>query len=105
MAQTSMPLGGRFGKNGDENTRIPIDPGVDEVRNDLVQDLIYSQFVSRVGFVKGVGPVSRQEPRSTPSGGTYHTDGLRAVLFFDWEPVSIEQIEFLDWEHLDADRG
>ena len=93
-----MPLGGRFGGAGDTPTPTPIDPEVDEVRNDIVQDLIYSQFVSRIGSVKGVVPSPTTELNPTPGATGFRTDGLRAVLFFDREPVSLDQVGFLDWE-------
>jgi hypothetical protein len=73
---------------------------VDESRNDLIQDTLYSQSLVKLGFVKGVGRVMASQPRQIPGGGTYHTDGLRAVLFFEKRPVSLSQIEFLDWERL-----
>ena len=105
IAQASMPLGGRFRKNRDRGVQTPIDPNVDEVRNDIVQDMVYSQFASRIGFVKGVGVATVDNPRSTPTGRSYHTDGLRAVIFFDDVPSSLDQLEFLDWEKLAPQHG
>lgn len=100
IGQISMPKGGRFaGATSDESLPV-IDPDVDEARNDLVQDAIYSQLVTEIGFVKGVGPVARSSPRTTPGGSTYHTDGLRAVLIFDRVPVSLTEIELMGWERL-----
>ena len=97
MGQINMPRGGRFASH--ESLAV-IDPDVDEARNDLVQDAIYSQLLSEIGFVKGAGPVARSSPRTTPGGSTYHTDGLRAVLIFDRHPVSLTEIEFMSWERL-----
>ena len=37
-----------------------VDPDIDEARNALIEDLLFSQILSKVGFVKGVG-------RATPS--------------------------------------
>ena len=73
---------------------------VDEARNDLIQDIIFSQSLTKMGFVKGVGLVTTSKPREIPSGGTYHTDGLRAVLMLQHRPVSISEIEFINWEQL-----
>jgi hypothetical protein len=73
---------------------------VDETRNNLVQDIIYSQSLIKMGFVKGVGRVMASTPRKLPSGATYHTDGLRAVLMFEKRPVSLSEIEFFEWERL-----
>lgn len=100
VAQISMPLGGRFAVGGDEDGPGKIDPDVDAARNDFVQDGLYSQLVTDAAFVKGVGPASRERPRATPGGLAYHTDGLRAVLFYDDVPVSLTEIEFLNWERL-----
>jgi hypothetical protein len=100
VAQVSTPLGGRFAGETDGNAALPIDPDVDEARNDIVQDMIYSQSLMKLGFVKGVGRVTDLNPRKTSSGGTYHTDGLRAVLFFERKPIAISQLQFLGWERL-----
>jgi LssY C-terminus len=98
IGQVSTSLGGRFAAPGEEPRRI--DPDVDEARNDVVQDLLYSQALARVGFVKGAGSVSAAEPRQTPDGSSYHTDGLRAVLMFGGEAVSLAEVDFFDWERL-----
>jgi hypothetical protein len=84
----------------DDGSAPPIDPDVDEARNDLVQDLIYSQHVAKIGFVKGVGQVVASSPRTAPGGGTYHTDGLRAVIFFEPRQIPLSAIEILEWERL-----
>ena len=75
-----------------------IDPDVDEARRYFIEDLAYSQAVARVGHVKGVGVVSREEPRMNLVDDPYYTDGLRAVLFFDSRPYSISDIDILEWE-------
>lgn len=100
VAQVGTPLGGRFARTGEDGAPLPIDPDADEARNDLVQDLIYSQFLAKIGFVRGVGQVMASSPRTTLGGGTYHTDGLRAVLFFEPRPVPLSGIESLEWERL-----
>ena len=79
---------------------MPIDPDVDAARYDLIQDMVYSQFLTKLGFVNGVGRVMASQPRTTPSGATYHTDGLRAVFVFEQGSVSLSEIEFFDWERL-----
>lgn len=97
IGQISMPLGGRF---ADDDAPARIDPDVDASRNDFLQDGLYSQLLSEIGFVKGGGFVSRTRPRVTPGGSTYHTDGLRAVLFYVEDPVSLNEIELIGWERL-----
>lgn len=100
IGQTSAPLGGRFQRQTITGNPAPIDPDVDEARLDLVQDLIYSQGLAKLGFVKGVGRVASTHPRETPSGATYHTDGLRAVMLFETRFISISELKFIEWERL-----
>jgi hypothetical protein len=96
LGQASSGLGGRFaGPAGDVDT---IEPAVDDARNDIVQDLLYSQSVARLGFVNGVGRVAATTPRAAPEGSRYHTDGLRAVMVFRDETVSLSQIDLFEWE-------
>ena len=75
-----------------------IDPDVDEARRYFIEDLAYSQALARVGYVKGVGKVTREEPRMNLVGDPFYTDGLRAVLFFESRPYSLDEIAHLDWE-------
>jgi hypothetical protein len=100
IGQVSTPLGGRFARATEDGADSLIDPNVDEARNDLIQDVIYSQSLVKVGFVKGVGRVMASNPRTTPSGASYHTDGLRAVLVFEPGHVALSEIKFLGWERL-----
>jgi len=96
IGHISTPLGGRFAVT--DETRI--EPNVDVARLDLIQDAMYSQFLSKMGFVKGVGSVPATSPRTTRHGSEYYTDGLRAVLVFQNTPVSLDELEFFDWERL-----
>ena len=98
VGQVSTGLGGRFAASGEGTRRI--EPDVDEARNDVVQDLLYSQALAKIGFVKGAGRVSAAEPGQTPDGSSYHTDGLRAVLVFGGNAVSLAEVDFFDWERL-----
>jgi hypothetical protein len=59
--------------------------------------MMYSGGLDMLGFVTGVGESSETQPRSTFHGAGYHTDGLRAVLFFATRPRSLPDVEFLDW--------
>ena len=63
VGQVSTTLGGRFAASGEETQRI--EPDVDDARSDIVQDLLYSQALAKVGFVKGAGSVSAAGPRPT----------------------------------------
>jgi hypothetical protein len=103
VGQVSTVLGGRFAASAAEPRRL--DPDVDAARNDVVQDVLYSQALAKVGFVKGAGSESAAEPWPAPDGSPYRTDGLRAVLVFGGDAVSLAEIDFFDWERLvDHDR-
>jgi hypothetical protein len=81
-----------------------------DARNALIEDLILSQRLEKIGFVKGVGAASPDHPRHNLTGDPYVTDGMRAVLFFGQGPISLSEIQMFDWErpedfafrHLDA---
>jgi hypothetical protein len=74
---------------------------VDEARNLLVQDMMYAGL-SKLGFVTGVGETPDTRPRSALDGVSYYTDGLRAVLFFETRPHSLDDVEILHWaQYLD----
>jgi hypothetical protein len=76
-----------------------IDPDVDEARRYLIEDLAYSQALARVGFIKGVGKVTQNEPRVNLVGDPYFTDGLRAVMFFEPRPCALDELDFISyWE-------
>lgn len=95
VAQAGRPVGGRFARAGDESGLLHGD--IDEARNLLIQDMMYSGGLEKLGFIYGVGAASRQHPRMTLGNTAYHTDGLRAVLFFATRPLSLSQVQFLDW--------
>ncbi len=95
IVQVGRPAGGRFvPRNG---AAIVLHEDVDEARNLLIQDMMYSGGLDKLGFATGVGPASPTQPRTTLGGTRYHTDGLRAVLFLATRPLSLSDVEFLDW--------
>jgi hypothetical protein len=75
-----------------------VDPDVDEARSYLAQDMLRSQGLERVGWVKGVGAASESEPHHMEDGSPFFTDGLRLVMWFGKAPISLDEIEFLLWE-------
>lgn len=95
LVQSGRPLGGRFAVA--DSGKRQLHPNVDESRNLLIQDLMYSGGLAQLGFVGGVGAVPRTPAENTDSDSRYHTDGLRAVLFFVTRPLAISDIEILDW--------
>ena len=79
-------------------TTHKIDPGVDETRDFLVQNLWYSQGVKIFGYVKGVGAAPYSEPRGNLIGDPYFTDGNRAVLWISSQPKAFSEVGWIDWE-------
>jgi hypothetical protein len=71
---------------------------VDETRDFLVQDLLYSHGLKKIAFVKGVGSASLSNPRKNLTGDPYFTDGLRAVLWISSELTNFEEVELINWE-------
>jgi hypothetical protein len=95
VAQVGRPVGGRFAPRQAES--IVLHEDVDEARNFLIQDMMYSGGLEKLGFITGVGATSEIQPRAALNGARYYTDGLRAVLFFGTRPLSLSDVEMLDW--------
>jgi hypothetical protein len=95
LVQVGRPVGGRFAHQDMDGGTLHED--VDEARNFLVQDMMYSGGLDKLGFVYGVGPSTEQHPRTTLNGARYYTDGLRAVMFFATRPLSFTNVNILDW--------
>jgi len=95
IGQISRDIGVRFTKK--TITTHKIDPDVDETREFLLENLAYSQALSKFAYVEGVGAAPIEEPRGNLTGDPYFTDGLRVVLWVSSESVSSGSIEFLPW--------
>jgi hypothetical protein len=101
IAQAGTRLGGRFTKKVPAEMTIPLDPYVDLTRNDLTEDLAYSQTLIKIGYVKGSRRSQPTQKDAAPNGAVdYITDGLRVVLVFDKRPTSLADIVFFDWERI-----
>ena len=98
--QISRDIGSRLTIHSPYLTTHKIDPDVDEARIALAEDMAYSQALSELGFVKGVGAASKDNPRGNLTTDPYYTDGLRLVLAFERAPKSLTEIDFLQWEKL-----
>jgi hypothetical protein len=99
VGQISRDIGVKFTfKSPTISTHI-IDPDVDEARRYFVEDMAYSQALSGIGYVRGVGAATKEAPGMNLVGDPFYTDGLRAVLFFDSRPYSLSDIDLLAWEH------
>ena len=95
VAQTARPQGLRSAESGEDEPRLS--PLVDEVRNSLVQDMVYSSGLQKLAFDHGVGATRPGTARVSLDGAAYQTDGLRAVMFFITRPLSLADVEVLDW--------
>ena len=63
LVQSGRPLGGRFAVS--DSGEQQLHPNVDESRNLLIQDLMYSGGLAQLGFVGGVGAVPRTPAENT----------------------------------------
>lgn len=95
VAQTGRPLGWRYDVR--EQQQAVLSPNVDEVRGLLIQDLLYSGGLDTLAFVTGVGATAPGASRESLGGSSYYTDGLRAVLFLSTRPLSLSNLNVLDW--------
>jgi len=95
IGQISRDIGVRFTTK--TITTHKVDPDVDETREYLVENLAYSQALSKYGYVEGVGAASIKEPRGNLTGDPYFTDGHRVVLWISSQPTDISDIEILEW--------
>jgi hypothetical protein len=96
VGQISRDIGVRF--TWKTITTHKVDPDVDETRDFLLQDLLYSQGLEKIAFVKGVGPAPISNPRKNLTGDPYFTDGFRVVLWVSSDPSGFEELEILEWE-------
>jgi hypothetical protein len=94
IGQISRDIGVRFTTK--TITTHKIDPDVDETREFLLENLAYAQGLAGIGYVRGVGAVTFDNPRGNLTGDPWFSDGLRAVMWVSGEPVSISEIELRD---------
>jgi hypothetical protein len=98
IGQISRDIGVKFTLKSPTISTHVIDPDVDEARRYFAEDLAYSQSLSRVGYVKGVGEARYDAPRMNLVDDPWYSDGLRAVMFLEPRPRTLSEVEILDWE-------
>ena len=98
VGQVSRDIGVRFTTQAWPPVTHKIDPDIDEARHALAEDLLFSQNLARIGFVKGVGRATPSRPRTNLTGDPYFTDGLRLVLMLEAGPISLQQVRSVGWE-------
>lgn len=94
VGQVSRDIGVRFTPKTWNLTTHKIDPQVDDARDYVLDVLMESARVARVGYVAGAGPAEETAPRRNLTGDPYFTDGLRAVAVFSETRTNPT---FLDW--------
>jgi hypothetical protein len=98
IGQISRDIGIKLTTKSWSLTTHRIGSYVDQERDYLLQDLLLTGFVDRVGYVKGVGESVPERARKNLTDDPYYTDGLRVVVFLGPKLRSPAQIEILDWE-------
>jgi hypothetical protein len=98
VGQVSRDIGVRFTSKAWPPVTHKIDPDVDEARHALVEDLLFSQMLAEVGFVKGVGLARPSKPRTNLTGDPYFSDGYRTVLILEQGPIALDGIKLMNWE-------
>ena len=74
-----------------------VDPDVDEAREFLLEDMVLSEGVSKIGSFIGIEPASIDNPHMDVLDQPWWTDGFRVVFLFEHEPHSLEDIDFFTW--------
>ncbi len=100
IGQISRDIGVKLTTKSPTLTTHEIDPDVDEARDYLIQDLLESQKVAKLGFVGGVGKAEPENPRYNLTDSPYWTDGLRVVFVLSEEQTALDELEFFDWEEV-----
>ena len=95
IGQISRDIGVRFTKK--TITTHKIDPDVDETREFLLEDLVYSQALQKFAYVQGVGEAPMDQPRGNLTGDPYFTDGYRLVLWVTSQPVDLADLKMEFW--------
>ena len=74
------------------------DPDVDNALWFIFQKLLYSETVLRFGWIKTGETVSINTPQTDFNVGTYFTRGIRGALWLSGDPISLRDVETLDWD-------
>lgn len=105
VGQISRDIGVKFTSKSKFLVTHVIDPDVDEARNSIVQDLLFSQGLVKVGYVKGGPLASDHDPARNLGDDPYFSDGLRAVMLLDKTNRPVREVQFFAWEHAPAHYG
>ena len=90
----SRDIGSYFTWKTTWKTAHAIDPDIDESRDYLAQDLIYSQSVKEFGWVVGsITPTDKENPHINFMEQPWWSDGRRAIFVMGEEYSSIYDLE------------
>ncbi len=99
IGQISRDIGVRFTNKTPILVTHKIDPDIDEARNELIQEMLFSQGLVKIGYVSGI-PVSTPEaPAYNLTGDPYFNDGLRAVILMSKKKTPIREVQFFNWDY------
>jgi hypothetical protein len=98
VGQISRDIGTRITTKSSTLTTHKIDADVDDTRESLLQDFLYTQAVAAFTYAPGVGAYTPDQPRANLTGDPFFTDGNRAVVVLVKEPVSMLDVEFFHWD-------
>ena len=99
IGQISRDIGVKFTTKSPYLVTHEISANIDEARHYIVEDLVASNAVEKIGYVKVSEPATQSAPRQNLTGDDYFTDGLMAVIFLVDRYIPYNEITFLDWEN------
>ncbi|MEQ8667720.1 MAG: LssY C-terminal domain-containing protein [Pirellulales bacterium] len=94
VGQISRDIGVRFTWRTWNLTTHRIDPDVDDARDYVIEDVLNSGHLDRMGYVEGVEVSEQQAPRRNLCADPYVTDGYRAVMILS---ATNSTAKFLGW--------
>ena len=97
IGSTTRDVGTDVNKVKDFLTK-KIDPDLNETRSFLVEDMVLSQSVNKIGYLSNSDPTNKDNPNINYKNQAWWSDGLVLVLLFDDLPNTIGDITFYDWE-------
>ena len=97
VGQISRDIGIKFTTKSPYLVTHEISSNIDEARHYIVEDLIASNAVEKIGYVRVSEPATQSAPRQNLTGDDYFTDGLMAVVFLADRYIPFNEILFLDW--------
>ena len=99
IGQVSRDIGIRFTNKTPILVTHKIDPDIDEARNELTQEMLFSRGLEKIGYTGGIPVSTPDNPAYNLTGDPYFNDGLRAVLLMSKQPAPIKYIQFFDWSY------